>query len=116
MKTKLQVLDQQIDVSSQNGIKYICISDIARFKISGRTDDLTRNRLRNRNTVEFLEIWEQLNNPDFEPVEFDGLKKQAGLNSFTLTPKQWIKSTGALGLISKVGCYGGSYVQKDIVF
>ncbi len=65
---------------------YICITDIARYKNSDRTDDLIRNWLRNRNTIEFLGIWEQLNNPNFKPVEFDGFRKLAGLNSFTLTP------------------------------
>lgn len=72
--------------------------------------------MRNRNTVDFLGIWEQLNNPDFKPVEFDGFKKLAGLNSFTLTPKQWIESTNAIGIISKAGRYGGTYAQKDIAF
>ena len=57
-----------------------------------------------------------MNNPDFKPVEFDGFRKQAGLNSFTLTPKQWIKSTNAKGLISKAGRYGGTYAHKDIAF
>jgi hypothetical protein len=65
---------------------------------------------------EFLGIWEQLYNPDFNPVEFDGFKKQAGLNSFTLTPKQWIEKTGAIGIISKAGRYGGTYAHKDIAF
>ncbi len=116
MKTKLQVLDQQVGISSQNGIEYICITDIARFKSGDRTDIVIGNWLRNRNTIEFLGIWEQLNNPDFKPIEFDGFKKQAGLNSFTLTPKQWIESTGAVGLISKAGRYGGTYAQKDIAF
>jgi hypothetical protein len=111
MKTKLQVLDQQVGTYTQNGIEYICITDIARFKNSDRTDDLIRNWLRNRNTIEFLGIWEHLNNPDFKPVEFDGFKKQAGLNSFTLTSKQWIESIGAAGLISKAGRYGATYAQ-----
>ena len=71
---------------------------------------------RNRNTVEFLGLWEQLNNPDFNPVEFDGVRMQAGLNSFTLTPKQWIEKTGAVGIISKTGRYGGTYAHKDIAF
>ena len=75
-----------------------------------------RNWLRNRNTIEFLGIWERLNNPDFKPVEFDGFRKQAGLNSFTLTPKQWIENTGAIGIISKAGRYGGTYAHKDIAF
>jgi len=71
---------------------------------------------RNLNTVEFLGMWEQLNNPDFNPVEFDGVRMQAGLNSFTLTPKQWIEKTGAAGIISKTGRYGGTYAHKDIAF
>jgi len=62
------------------------------------------------------DIWEQLHNPDFNPVEFDGIKKQAGLNSFTLTPKRWISSTGAIGLSSRAGRYGGTYGHKDIAF
>jgi len=88
MKPKLQVLEQEIATHTKNGIEYICITDIARYKNSDRTDDLIRNWLRNRNTIEFLGIWEQLNNPNFKPVEFDGFKKEAGLNSFTLTPQQ----------------------------
>ena len=80
------------------------------------TDDIIRNWLRNRNTIEFLGIWEQLNNPDFKPVEFDGFRMQAGLNSFTLSPKQWAEKTGAIGIISKSGRYGGTYAHKDIAF
>ncbi|EQM72147.1 KilA-N domain-containing protein [Stutzerimonas stutzeri] len=116
MKAKLQVLDQQIGTVTKDGIEYINITDIARFKNTERTDDLIRNWLRNRNTIEFLGIWEQLNNPAFKPVEFDGFRKQAGLNSFTLTPKQWIEQTGAIGLISRAGRYGGTFAQKDIAF
>ena len=77
---------------------------------------MIRNWLRNRNTIEFLGIWEHLNNPDFNPVEFDGFRKLAGLNSFTLTPKQWIEKTNAIGLVSKAGRYGGSFAHKDIAF
>ncbi|MES9993558.1 MAG: KilA-N domain-containing protein [Candidatus Thiodiazotropha sp.] len=116
MKPKLHVLEQDISTHSNDGIEYICITDIAKYKKPGRTDDLIRNWLRNRNTIEFLGIWEQLNNPDFKPVEFDGFRKQAGLNSFTLTPKQWIEKTAAIGIISKAGRYGGTYAQKDIAF
>lgn len=116
MAAKLEVLEQQIATDIRDGVEYICITDIARYKNSEHTDDLIRNWLRNRNTIEFLGIWEQLNNPNFKPVEFDGFKAQAGLNSFTLTPKQWIEKTGAIGLISKAGRYGGTYAQKDIAF
>lgn len=116
MAAKLEVLDQQIATDTREGIEYISITDMARFKNPERTDIIIGNWLRNRNTIEFLGIWEQLNNPDFKPIEFDGFKAQAGLNSFTLTPKQWIEQTGAIGLISKAGRYGGTYAQKDIAF
>lgn len=114
--TTLEVKGAVITVLSQKEEDYICITDIARYKNAQSTDDLVRNWLRNRNTIEFLGIWEQLNNPDFKPVEFDGIRMQAGLNSFTLTPKQWIEKTGAIGIISKAGRYGGTYAHKDIAF
>ncbi|MFA6010197.1 MAG: KilA-N domain-containing protein [Desulfobacteraceae bacterium] len=113
---KIEVKGTTITVCSQSEEDYICITDIARHKHTERTDDLIRNWIRNRNTIEFLGIWEQLNNLNFKPVEFDGFRKQAGLNSFTLTPKQWIEKTGAIGLISKSGRYGGTYAHKDIAF
>ena len=78
MKTKLQALDQQVGMSSQNSIEYICITDIARFKSGDRTDIVIGNWLRNRNTIEFLGVWEQLNNPDFKRIEFDGFKIRLG--------------------------------------
>lgn len=112
----IEVQGTAIAIVSQKDEDYICITDIARYKNAQSTDDLVRNWLRNRNTIEFLGIWEQLNNPDFKPVEFDGIRMQTGLNSFTLTPKQWIEKTGANGIISKAGRYGGTYAHKDIAF
>ena len=114
--SKIKVLNKEVTVCSVKDEDYICITDIARYKNVEHTDDLIRNWLRSRNTIEFLGIWEQLNNPNFKPVEFDGFKKQAGLNSFTLTPKQWIETTHAIGLTSKAGRYGGTYAHKDIAF
>jgi len=116
MKAKLQVLDQNIATTVKDDIEYICISDIAKYKSEKRTGDIIRNWLRNRNTIEFLGIWEQLNNACFKYVEFDVFKTEAGLNSFTLSPKEWIEKTSAIGLISKQGRYGGTYAQKDIAF
>jgi hypothetical protein len=78
--------------------------------------DHIRNWMRNRNTVEFIGLWETLNNPNFKHVEFDTFRKQAGLNSFNLTPKKWIDATDAIGLISKSGKYGGTYAHKDLAF
>jgi len=113
---KITVLDKEITLYIQNDEDYICITDIAKYKDPERSDDIIRNWIRNRNTIEFLGIWEQLNNPNFNPVEFDGFRKQAGLNSFTLSSKQWVERTGAIGLTSKAGRYGGTYAHKDIAF
>ena len=110
------VLEQKIATTKYNEDDYICITDIAKYKESNDANDIIRNWLRNRNTIEFLGIWEQLNNPDFKPVEFDGFKKEAGLNSFTMSPKKWIDSTNSIGLIAKSGRYGGTYAHKDIAF
>jgi len=92
---------------------YISLTDIARHKDPERTDYLISNWMRNRNTIEFLGIWEALNNPGFNPIEFDGFRKSAGLNSFILTVKQWVQRTGAVGLVSKAGRYGGTFAHKD---
>ena len=69
--------------------------------------------MRNRDTIEFLGLWEQLNSPDFKPVEFDGFRTQAGSNAFTMSPKKWVEVTGAIGIVSKAGRYGGTFAQKD---
>ena len=95
---------------------FVSLTDIARYKDLERTDTIIQNWLRNRNTIELLGFWEQLYNPDFKPIEFDGFKKQAGLNSFILTPKQWIEKTNAKGIVSKSGRYGGTFAHKDIAF
>ncbi len=113
---KINVLNRKVTVYSKNEEDYICLTDMARYKDPKRTDYIIQNWLRNRTTIEFLGIWEHLNNPDFKPIEFDGFRKQAGLNSFVLTAKQWIEKTGAIGLVSKSGRYGGTYAHKDIAF
>ncbi len=106
-KTTIEVKGSSITVLSRKDDDYISLTDIARVKSIEHTDDLIRNWLRNRNTVEFLGVWERPNNPGFNPVEFDGIRMKAGLNSFTLTPKQWIEKTGATGIISKAGADAG---------
>jgi hypothetical protein len=92
-KSIIEVKGTVIAIVSLNEEDYICLTDIARYKDAERTDDLVRNRLRNRNTIEFFSLWERLNNPGFNPVEIDGFKNKAGLNSFVLTPRQWIDAT-----------------------
>lgn len=115
-KTTIQVKGTVITVLSQKADDYISLTDIARYRDAERTDYIIQNWLRNRNTIEFLGVWERLNNPDFKPIEFDGFRKQAGLNSFILTAKQWIEKTGAVGIVSRSGRYGGTFAHKDIAF
>ena len=98
------------------GVDYICITDIARQKNDIDPNGVIGNWMRNRNTVEFLGIWETLHNPAFNPLEFEGFRKEAGLNAFTLSPTRWIESTNAIGIVTQAGRYGGTYAQTDIAF
>ncbi|MBI2669498.1 KilA-N domain-containing protein [Candidatus Woesearchaeota archaeon] len=113
---KITVLDKEIELYTKNKEDYICLTDIARYKDQERSDYIIQNWLKNRNVIEFLGLWETINNPVFNPIEFDGFRKQAGLNSFILTAKQWTEKTNAVGIISKPGRYGGTYAHKDIAF
>ena len=113
---KMTVQDTSITVLSIDNKDYISLTDIAKYK----TDDPNAaigNWMRNRNTIEYLGIWEALYNPNFKPLEFEGFRKQAGLNAFTMSPKKWIDATDAIGFIVKSGrYYGGTYAHKDIAF
>lgn len=95
---------------------YISLTDIARQKNTEEPKDVVKNWMRNRTTLEFLGLWEQLNNPDFKGVEFDSFLFEAGSNSFTMSPTKWIESTNAKGIVSKAGNNGGTFAQKDIAF
>jgi len=104
-------------VTDASGSDYISLTDMAKGKDDeSRAIDIIKNWLRNRNTIEFLGLWEQMHNPDFKVVEFDHFRGQAGLNSFTLNPQTWIERTNAKGITSKSGRYGGTYAHKDIAF
>ena len=92
---------------------YISLTDIAKYK-NNEPNDVIRNWLRSKDTIEFLGLWEIINNPNFKPVEFDGFKKEAGSNAFTLSPQRWIEKTNAIGIISKSGRYGGTFAHSDI--
>jgi hypothetical protein len=107
----LAVKGTSVAVLSHNGDDYLCITDIARYKDAERTDYIIQNWLRNRNTIEFLGVWEQINNSDFNPIEFDGIRNQAGLNSFVITSRRWIESTGAVGLVARSGRYGAERLR-----
>ncbi len=113
---KITVQSQAVTIISGGEDAYISLTDIARYKDKQRTDYIIQNWMRNRNTIEFMGLWEQLNNPMFNPIEFDGIRTQAGLNSFVLTAKRWIAATGAIGIRSRTGRYGGTFAHKDIAF
>ena len=115
-KTTIDVQGTAVTVLSQANDDYISQTDIAKHKEPDRSDQVIQNWIRNRNTIEFLGVWERLNNASFKPLEFEGFKSRAGLNSFVLTPRQWIDTTHASGLVSKSGRYGGTYAHRDIAF
>ena len=99
---KITVKDTEVRVILVNNEDFISLTDIARFKTLD-TNAVIGNWMRNRNTIEYLGIWESLYNPNFKPLEFEGFKKEAGLNAFVLSPQKWIQSTNAIGIISKSG-------------
>lgn len=112
---KISVQDTNVTIIMFNDSDYISLTDIAKHK----SDDPTAvigNWMRNRNTIEYLGIWESLYNPNFKPLEFEGFRREAGLNAFTLSPQKWINTTNAIGIISKSGRYGGTFAHKDIAF
>ena len=114
-KKEIVVNDTSVTIISANESDYISLTDIAKYK-SDDPVDVISNWMRNRNTVEYLGLWECLYNMDFKPLEFEGFRKQAGLNAFTLSPQKWVKTTNAIGIISKSGRYGGTFAHKDIAF
>ena len=95
---------------------YISLTDIARYKNKEEPNVVVANWMRNFNTIEYLGIWEKLNNPEFNPLEFEGFLKEAGSNAFTLSPQKWATTTNAKGLFVKVGRGGGTFAHKDIAF
>ena len=118
MKNKvIEVQNVHISISKQKLDDYICITDIAKAKSdSVRAADVVRNWLRNRGTLEYLSVWEQIYNPNFKVFESEHFKKQAGLLTFTPSVSEWVNETNAIGLYVKRGKYGGTYAHKDIAF
>ena len=103
-------------LSKPNNRNYICITDIARYKNPVEPKDVVKNWLRNRTTIEFLGLWEKINNPDFKGVEFDPLLLESGSNAFTMSPTRWVELTNAIGIFTKMGSGGGTYAHEDIAF
>lgn len=110
---KIDVKGTPVTVYSENSMDFISLTDMLKAKDG---DFFISDWLRNRNTVEFLGIWEQVHNPDFNYGEFATIKSQAGLNSYKISVKEWVAHTNAIGLVAKAGRYGGTYAHKDIAF
>ena len=117
IKSTIRAKNTEISVfTNSENEDYISLTDIAKQKNPEFPADVVKNWLRIRSTIEFLGLWEQLYNPDFKLVEFDQFRESAGSNAFVLSPQKWIKSTNAMGIISKSGKYGGTFAHKDIAF
>ena len=112
----ITVKDANIRTMNINGVDYICITDIAKQKNSAEPKDVVKNWMRQKNTLEYLGLWEKLNNPNFKGVEFDPLLAEAGSNAFTMSPTRWVELTSAIGIVTKNGAGGGTYAQRDIAF
>ena len=112
---KIIVDKTEISVITVGTEDYLSLTDMAKFK-SDEPAAVIANWIRNRNTIEYLGLWEILYNPVFKPLEFEEFRKQAGLNAFTLSPQKWINTTNASGIVCKSGRYGGTYAHKDIAF
>jgi hypothetical protein len=117
MKRKINVKNTEIVLFRKNQMDYISLTDIAKYKNADDPRFVIQNWMKTRYTVDFLGIWEQINNPNFNRVEFDTFKNDAGTNAFVLTPQKWIEKTNAKGIVSRAGRYGGgTFAHKDIAF
>ena len=112
--SKINVEGSEISIIAIDDKDYISLTDMVRNIENGLA--LIEKWLRNKNTIEFLGIWEEMYNPDFNPLEFEGIKNEAGLNRFVLSVKQWVEKTNSIGIVAKAGRYGGTYAHKDIAF
>lgn len=113
---KLDVKGRKITIIENKKFDYISLTDIAKYRDNDAPADIVKNWMRSRSTIDFLGLWEKLNNHNFKLVEFDQFKTKAGNNYFVLSPQKWIEQTNAIGLISKSGRYGGTFAHKDIAF
>jgi hypothetical protein len=115
-KLKIEILGTSISIINSINNDMISITDIAKFRNTLEPFSVINNWMRNRSTIEFIGLWEILNNPNFKPLEFERFKNEAGKNYFVLSPQRWIESTNAIGIVSKSGRYGGTFAHKDIAF
>jgi len=115
-KGNIEVQGREIRLISESVGDYISLTDIAKYRNSNEPFAVINNWIRNRSTIEFIGLWERLNNRDFKPLEFERFKIESGSNYFVLSPQRWIEATNATGIISRSGRYGGTFAHKDIAF
>ena len=115
-KTKINVKNNNVSVIRIGDIDYISLTDLARYKNPIEPKDVVKNWLRAKTNIEFLALWEKMNNPNVKGVEIDSFKNEAGTHYFTMSPQRWIKETNAIGIVSKSGNNGGTYAHPDIAF
>lgn len=114
--SKIIVQETEITFINKDIGEYISLTDIAKYRNPVEPFSIINNWMRSRSTIEFLGLWEKLNNSNFKPIEFERFKSEAGSNYFVLSPQRWIESTNATGIISKSGRYGGTFAHTDIAF
>ncbi len=115
-KQKIDVQGTEITIIDKEKKDYLSLTDIAKYKNKDAPYDVIKNWLRSRSTIDFLGLWEKLNNENFKPVEFDRFRNEAGNNYFVLSPKKWIETTNAIGMTVSSGRYGGTFAHQDIAF
>ncbi len=112
---ELDVRGTLVRVIKIGGDDYVCLTDMAKLKSEDAQQTIS-NWMRNRMTLEYLGLWEELYNPDFKPLGFEGFRKEVGLNHFTMSPSKWIEGVNAIGIVAQSGRYGGTYARNDIAF
>lgn len=112
--SKINVEGSEISIIAIDNRDYISLTDMVRNIENGSA--LIEKWLRNKNTIEFLGIWEEMYNTSFNSPEFEGIKNEAGFNRFILSVKQWVEKTNSIGIVARAGRYGGTYAHKDIAF
>jgi len=116
-RKSINIKGTEIILFEQNDNEYISLTDMARYRDPERSDYLIQNWMRLNSTIEYIGLWETFSNPDFNSIEFDGIKTQTGQNSFSMTPKRWVEQLGGIGIFSKTGRYGGGvFAHQDIAF
>ena len=116
VKNSISANGIEIRINVVNDNDYISLTDIAKKRDFENPRFIIQNWMRSRSTISFIGLWEELNNPKFNRVEFEAVRNESGENSFVLTPQKWIEKTNAIGIVSKSGRYGGTYAHKDIAF